>query len=420
MRWREYVPPKRRLAYGLHGVVPQKMSTFNSYSVMTVSIFPTNTKLTHIWRLPVSRQFSRIVRYRMPYFIGNGSAPQEMESSIYSSIWPVFYCSKLLGATTLKRCGNQLQWSWAQAVYNFLYFMPCAAFTFITPLLMIMGLKTSITVSQFLEIFNCALAGLSGLISLAISLRKSRALPSLLDEFRRADVSYLLTPPRSNRNVVIYFTAHLLIVISIYTAAVTILCWKNTDVVVVTMTLCLTLAQMYLVVAEMQFVCLCYALTERYKHINNCIKKLYNSKLEKNNLSISKPEDGREIYVTLTKLRRGHRCLYDIGKKLNGMYAAQMFVSVFACFTLTVFCWYYGIMYYNTDEYIPAGMFASGAQYFVRFFIINCCCQNTSDEVRLVTTIQFMIGSCSIPPARNFTHQILFFFLEMSRYSMHE
>jgi hypothetical protein len=245
-------------------------------------------------------------------------------------------------------------------------------------------LKSTLTVSKFLEIFNCSFAGLSGLISLAIGLRKLRGLPSLLDEFRHVDVSFLQTHPRSNRNVIIYFIVHCLIVMSIYTVSVLFMCWKSRTVVVVAITLCLTLAQMYLVIAEMQFVCLCCALTERYKHINNCIKKLYNSPFGYIDVSTSRPEDGNKIYFTLRKLRKGHRCLYEIGKKLNRMYDGQLFVSVFTCFTLMVFCWYYGIMYYDSDEYIPTGMFLSGAQYFVRLFIINCCCQTATEEVRSV------------------------------------
>lgn len=321
--------------------------------------------------------------------------PQTMQSSIYSSIWPVFYCSKLMGAMPLKRVGNQLKWSWGQVVYIFLYFIPCAAFTFFTPFLMITGLKTTLTVSNFLEIFNCSLAGLSGLTSAVISLKKLGALPSLLDEFKHVDDRYLLTPPQSNRNVLIYSIVHWLIVISIYSTAVVILCWK-VIVIVVALTICLTLAQMYLVTAEMQFVCLCCALTERYKHINNCIKKLYSSKFTYingvNNVSTSKSENGHEIYITLRKLRKSHRCLYDIGKKLNRIYDGQLFVSVFTCFTLTVFCSYYGIMYYDSDEYIPIGMFVSGVQYFVRFFILNYCCETTTEEVKLFIKItQFLI-----------------------------
>jgi hypothetical protein len=328
-----------------------------------------------------------------------------MGSSIYSSFWPVFYCSKLMGAMPLKRVGNQLQWSWGEAVYIFVYFVPCAAFTFITPFMMITGSKTTLTVSGFLEIFNSSLAGLSGLASLAISLRNLGALPSLLDEFRRVDVSFLLTPPQINRNVLIYSIVHFLTVISIYVTAVMMMCWKHNEVIVVALTICLTLAQMYLIIAEMQFVCLCCALTERYNHINSCIKKLYNSGFAYrnglNNVSTSKSENGHEIYITLRKLRRSHRCLYDIGRKLNRIYDGQLFVSVFTCFTLTVFCWYYGITYYDRDEYIPTGMLVSGVQYFVRFFIINYCCQTTTEEVRLfITTTQLLITRYSSPRAR--------------------
>jgi hypothetical protein len=279
-------------------------------------------------------------------------------------------------------------------------------------------LKTTLTVSTFLEIFNCSFAGLSGLISLAISLRKLRGLPSLLDEFRHVDVSFLLTPPRSNRNVVIYFIGHCFMVLSIYTVAVLFMCWKSRTVIVVAITLCLTLAQMYLVIAEMQFVCLCCALTERYKHINNCIKKLYNSEFGYIDDSTSRPENGYEIYVTLRKLRKSHRCLYVIGKKLNRMYDGQLFVSVFTCFTLTVFCWYYGIMYYDSDEYIPTGMFMSGAQYFVRLFIINCCCQTATEEVRLVIiSTQFLITQYSYLPIWKFTYTQLMY-LSMNGYNI--
>jgi hypothetical protein len=257
-------------------------------------------------------------------------------------------------------------------------------------------LKTTLTVSKFLEIFNCSLAGLSGLTSVVISLQKLGALPSLLEEFRHMDDRFLLTPPQSNRNVLIYSIVHWLIVISIYTTAVVLMCWKNNEVIAVALTICLTLAQMYLIIAEMQFVCLCCALKERYKHINNCINKLYNSKFAYtnglNNVSTPKSQNGHEICFTLRKLRKSHRCLYDIGKKLNRIYDGQLFVSVFTCFTLTIFCCYYGIMYYGSHEYIPIGMFVSGVHYFVRFFIINYCCQTTTEEVRLFAkTTQFLM-----------------------------
>jgi hypothetical protein len=323
-----------------------------------------------------------------------------MESSVYTSFWPAFYCSKLMGAMPLKRVGCQLQWSWCALVYIFLYAVPCAVFTFGTPYLMLTD-ETTLNVSRLLEIFNSSLAGLTGLMSLIMSVWKIGALPSLLNKFRHVDVCFLHTPPETNRNVLIYSLCHCLIIISICGIVVVLMIWEYIGVITTGVNIFLSLTQMYLAIAEIQFVCLCYALSQRYKHINNHIKKMCSIGFSNRtglHISTLKSEDEQEIYVTLKKFRKSHRCLYDIGKNLNRMYDGQLFLSVIGCFTLTVFCFYYGITYYRREKYISTGMLVMSFQYFLRFYIINCCCHSTSEEVRFFTII--LLNSSMFPRGR--------------------
>jgi hypothetical protein len=297
-----------------------------------------------------------------------------MESTVYTSFWPAFYCSKLMGAMPLKRVGCQLQWSWAASVYILVYAAPCTVFTFATPYLLLRQSNTTLSVSRVLQISGALLVGLTGLISLVISLRKIGALPSLLEEFRCVDGRYLRTPPETNRNVLLYSICHCLIILCTCGTVLVVICSKHIVMSAVIDSF-LSLSKLYLVVAESQFVCLCYALSQRYEHINNHIRKLRNSELSYRNglrdVSTSKAENESEIYGTLKKLRKGHRCLRETGKNLNQIYNGQLFLSVFSRFILAVYAFYYGITYGDSRKCASTGMFVWRFRNFLRFYIIE-------------------------------------------------
>lgn len=308
----------------------------------------------------------------------------QMENSVYTSFWAAFYCSKLVGSMPLKRIGRRLQWSWGSFVYIFLFSVPCVVYTFVTPYVMFKQTQNTLNISSFVQIFYSSLVGLTGIISLVISLWKTGALPNLLDEFRHLDACLLHTPPKTNKKVLIYSFCHCLIIISICGTFAAIISWEHANLFTFGNIISVILAQMYLATAEIQFVCLSYALSQRYKHINSHIKKLCNNGFTLRNgpHDVSTTTSENEIYVALNKFRKSHRSLHNIGRNLNRIYDGQLFLSLTSCFTLSVCCFYYGIINYNLNKFFTAASFLSAFQYFLRFYIINSCCHTTSEEVR--------------------------------------